>query len=71
MKCIEKAMTENALKPRTGWWGFVREDMRFLMRYGHVIAAFNLKTGDIEYTYTCTRTDKAGLNNAIGIWCRQ
>ena len=71
MKCIEKAMTENARKPRKGWWGFVKDDMRFLMRYGHIIAAFNIKTGDIDYTYSCTRTDRAGLANAIEIWSKQ
>ena len=68
MKCIEKAMTENARKPRKGWWGFTKDSYRFLMRYGHIIAAFNMETGKADYTYTCTRTDRAGLNNAITIW---
>lgn len=71
MKCIEKAMSETRFRPRKGWWGFVKDDYRFLMRYEHVIAAFNMKTRDVEYTYTCTRTDKAGLNNAIEIWSKQ
>ena len=41
MKCIEKAMNENSKKPKNGWWGFCKDDKRYLCRYHHIFAIFS------------------------------
>ena len=63
MKVIIKAMLETEFKPRAKWWGFVKDDKRYLMRYHHTIMVTD--RSKILYTFWETRTDKAGLLFAI------
>jgi hypothetical protein len=62
MKCIIKAMNENS-KPKKKWWGFVKDNKRYLCRYQHIFAIFS-KTEILYYNYE-TRTDKVGVMFAI------
>ncbi len=63
MKCIEKAMNENSKKPKNGWWGFCKDDKRYLCRYHHIFAIFS-KDELLDFHYE-TRTDYAGVMYAI------
>lgn len=63
MKCIEKALTEKKYKPRPKWWGFVKDEYRFLCRYSHLMCIF--KDGKPIYIYQETKTDKIGVKYAI------
>lgn len=64
MKVIIKAVKEYAKKPRKGWWGFEKDEYRYLMRYGHPILIWNTETLKIVHDESCTRTDIAGVNFA-------
>ena len=61
MKAIIKAMNETEFKPRAKWWGFVKDDKRYLCRYNHVFACFDLKNNKIEWAKYETITDKRGV----------
>jgi hypothetical protein len=63
MKCIEKAMTENRKKAKRGWWGFVKDDKRYLCRYNHIFGIFSDKS--ILYLSYETRTDFDGVMCAV------
>ena len=63
MKCIIKALQETEYKPRPKWWGFVRDSKRYLCRYNHVMCVFKGK--ELLYSFSETRTDKAGVQFAI------
>lgn len=64
MKCIIKALGETKYNPKTKWWGFEKDDFRYLCRYNHVMCIFD-KEGTPLYKYEETKTDKAGLKYAI------
>ena len=68
MKCIEKAMTENRKKAKRGWWGFVKDDKRYLCRYNHIFGIFSDKSIlylSILYLSYETRTDFDGVMCAV------
>ena len=65
MKAIEKAMNETEFKPRPRWWGFVNSGKRFLCRYNHVFACFDLESKRVEWAKYETITDKRGVLFAI------
>jgi hypothetical protein len=62
MKCIIKAMNEDS-KPKKRWWGFLKDNKRYLCRYNHILAIFS-KTKILYYNYE-TKTDKTGVMFAI------
>ena len=68
MKNIIKAMNETEFKPRPKWWGFVKDDKRYLCRYNHILGIFNIITKKIEYYDYETITDKRGVEFAIKYW---
>jgi len=61
MKAIEKAMNETEFKPRAKWWGFVNDNKRYLCRYHHIFACFDLDKKKIEWAKYETITDKRGV----------
>jgi hypothetical protein len=61
MKAIEKAMNETEFKPRAKWWGFVNEGKRYLCRYNHIFACFDLENKKIMWAKYETITDKRGV----------
>lgn len=63
MKVIIKAMNDIKYRPRKGWWGFVKDDKRYLCRYNHVFIVFS--ENEILFKNYETTTDKAGVNFAI------
>lgn len=63
MKTIIKALEQRDFKPRKKWWGFVKENKRFLCRYQHIMVIFENNTP--VYVYQETKTDKAGVSFAI------
>ena len=69
MKCIVKAMNETEYKPRAKWWGYVEGNYRFLCRYNHVFAIFELTKGEEKFARPFReiekRTDKVGVDFAI------
>jgi len=69
MKCIITAMQEKEYRPRAKWWGYVKDDKRYLMRYHHCIAVFS--HGKVLYTFSETKTDKAGLSFALDYYSKQ
>lgn len=58
-------MNENEFKPRAKWWGFVKDNKRYLCRYNHVFACFDLKNNKVEWATYETITDKRGVEFAI------
>jgi hypothetical protein len=65
MQNIIKAMNETQFKPRTKWWGFVKDDFRYLCRYNHIFACFDLKNKKVVYAKYETITDKRGVEFAV------
>jgi hypothetical protein len=65
MKAIIKAMNETEFKPRAKWWGFVENGKRYLCRYHHVFACFDLKKKKVEWAKYETITDKRGVAFAV------
>jgi hypothetical protein len=63
MKCIIKAMQETEFKPRAKWWGFVKDDTRYLCRYDHLFAIFS--KDEVIYKSYQTITDKRGVEFAV------
>jgi hypothetical protein len=63
MKNIIKALQETEYKPRAKWWGFVKDDKRYLCRYNHIF--FVCDKNDILYSNYETITDKRGVEFAI------
>ena len=63
MKTIIKALSETKYNPRPKWWGFVKDDLRFLCRYNHIMCIF--VNGVPIYVYEETKTDKIGVKFAI------
>jgi len=63
MKTIISALNQNEFKPRKKWWGFVKENKRFLCRYQHIMVIF--ENNKPVYVYQETKTDKAGVAFAI------
>ena len=62
-------MNETEYKPRAKWWGYVEGNYRFLCRYHHVFAIFELTKGAEMFCRPLKgiekRTDKAGIDFAI------
>lgn len=65
MKCIVKALQETTFRPRARWWGFIKGDLRYLMRYHHTMLVVCSRTGEILQKFHETKTDKAGVEFAI------
>jgi hypothetical protein len=65
MKAIEKAMNETEFKPRAKWWGFVKDGKRYLCRYNHIFACFDIENHKILWAEYETVTDKRGVQYAI------
>jgi hypothetical protein len=63
MKNIIKALQETEYKPRAKWWGFVKDDKRYLCRYNHIFFVCD-KDNIFYYNYE-TITDKRGVEFAI------
>ena len=63
VKNIIKAMGETKFRPRPKWWGFVKDQKRYLMRYNHCFAIFS-ETEVLYYDYE-TITDKRGVEFAL------
>ena len=63
MKNIIKALQETEYKPRAKWWGFVKDDKRYLCRYNHIF--FVCDKDNILYSNYETITDKRGVEFAI------
>lgn len=63
MVAIIKAMGETQFKPRAKWWGYVKDGVRYLMRYHHNFAIFSAT--EVLFSTAETKTDKAGVNFAI------
>jgi hypothetical protein len=63
MKNIIKALQETEYKPRAKWWGFVKDDKRYLCRYNHIF--FVCDNNNILYSNYETITDKRGVEFAI------
>ena len=63
MKVIIKALNETEYKPRKKWWGFVRNGLRYLCRYNHIMCIFEGKK--LVYKFYETKTDKVGVEFAI------
>ena len=63
MKCIIKAMQETEFKPRAKWWGFVKENKRYLCRYNHIFCVF--ENEKVLYATYETKTDKIGVQFAL------
>jgi hypothetical protein len=68
VKCIIRALNEQEFKPKPKWWGFVNDGKRYLMRYHHCFAVFDLNSGDILFYNYETKTDKAGVEFALKYW---
>lgn len=69
MKVIDKAFNESLTKidkiQRKGWWGYMKDDTHYIMRYGHTIFTFNDITKSYRIHECCTRSDKAGIKNVL------
>lgn len=67
MKVIDTAFNEaiskTPAKPRGGWWGCYKDGVYFIMRYQHYMIRFN--ESQYKVFTNETRTDAAGINNAI------
>lgn len=58
-------MNETEYRPRAKWWGFVKDNRRFLCRYSHIFAIFDLIKKEVIYSDYETITDKRGVLFAI------
>ena len=65
MQIIRNAMHETEFKPRGKWWGFVKDNYRYLCRYNHIFACFDLKKNRVVYAKYETITDKRGVEFAV------
>lgn len=65
MKTIIKAMNESQFKPKAKWWGFVKGGKRYLCRYNHIFAEFDLYEHKVVWSRYETITDRRGVEFAI------
>lgn len=56
-------MSQTEFRPQPKWWGYVKANKRYLMRYHHCMAIFSGK--ELLYTFSETITDKKGVAFAI------